>query len=152
MKVLHVVKTRRFKVGYELRTEIVEVEDGHRILMKSAYNPAGDYIGNNKDAWYLCKKQRISPEIIPPKRVDHQACQIGFSKKQNKWFGWSHRAIYGFTVGDVVKEGDCTASSGWTEEYLKDHPGEDDSLPIGFTAKTLEDAKLMAIAFARSVS
>ena len=38
------------------------------------------------------------------------------------------------------------------EEYLKDHPEEDKALPIGFEARTEEDAKRMAIAFADSVS
>lgn len=32
---------------------------------------------------------------------------VGFSPKDNKWYGWSHRAIYGFTIGSVVKKGDC---------------------------------------------
>ena len=55
-------------------------------------------------------------------------------------------------IREVVKEGDCCASSGWTEEYLREHPEEDKSLPVGFKAKTLEDAKKMATAFAESVS
>lgn len=32
---------------------------------------------------------------------------VGFSPKENKWFGWSHRAIYGFEVGSTCKIGDC---------------------------------------------
>jgi len=32
---------------------------------------------------------------------------VGFSPKDNKWYGWSHRAIYGFTVGSTCKKGDC---------------------------------------------
>jgi len=32
---------------------------------------------------------------------------VGFSPKDNKWYGWSHRAIYGFTVGSTCKIGDC---------------------------------------------
>ena len=82
----------------------------------------------------------------------HAVCAIGFSRKHNKWFGWSHRAIYGFGVGDVIKEGDCAAGHGFTEEYIKEHPEEDKSLPVGFTAHTLDDAKTMAIAFAKSVN
>ncbi len=57
----------------------------------------------------------------------------------------------GFGIGDVVKEGDCTNSSGWTEEYLIQHPECSLALPVGFEAKTLKDAKRMAIAFAESV-
>ena len=32
---------------------------------------------------------------------------VGFSPKENKWYGWSHRAIYGFTIGSTCKKGDC---------------------------------------------
>lgn len=72
--------------------------------------------------------------------------------KEQKWYGWSHRAIYGFGIGDIVEEGDCTATSGWSNEHLKKHPKDDLSLPIGFEAKSLDDAKRMAIAFADNVS
>lgn len=32
---------------------------------------------------------------------------VGFSPKENKWYGWSHRAIYGFEIGSTCKKGDC---------------------------------------------
>jgi hypothetical protein len=32
---------------------------------------------------------------------------VGFSPKENKWYGWSHRAIYGFTIGSTCVKGDC---------------------------------------------
>ena len=32
---------------------------------------------------------------------------VGFSPKDNKWYGWSHRAIYGFKIGSECKKGDC---------------------------------------------
>ena len=31
---------------------------------------------------------------------------LGFSTKNQKYYGWSHRAIYGFKIGDKVKIGD----------------------------------------------
>ena len=116
--------------------------------MRSAYTPDGDYIGSPKWARKLIKRG-IKPEKVNP---DHNVCSIGFCADENKWFGWSHRAMYGFAIGDVVKEGDCAASSGWiggTYGYL---PEDDLSLPVGFEAKTMDDAKRMAIAFAESVS
>ena len=30
---------------------------------------------------------------------DIQKTPIGFSEKEQKWYGWSHRAFYGFKVG-----------------------------------------------------
>ena len=87
--------------------------------------------------------------MIKPEKIwkNSNVCSIGFCEKEQKWYGWSHRAMYGFKVGDKVKKGDCTASSGWTAEYLADHPEEDWSLPIGFVAKTLDDCRKMAVAF-----
>ena len=51
-----------------------------------------------------------------------------------KWYGWSHRAMYGFGIGDKVKKGDCAYTN---KEY---------------TIKTDEQAKQTAINFADSVS
>lgn len=141
-----VIKVRRYRAGYEVRTE--RYTDPEEFLMKSAYTPSGDYIGNPKMAYRLCKVRGIRPEKSDPRA---NVCSIGFCGKEQKWYGWSHRAIYGFGIGDTVKEGDCCASSGWTEDYLKEHPEKDRSLPVGFVARTLEDCKLMAIAFADSV-
>ena len=51
-----------------------------------------------------------------------------------KWYGWSHRAVYGFGIGDKVKKGDCA--------YI-DHV---------YTIKTDDQARETAEAFADSVS
>ena len=123
---------------------------------------------------------------------------IGFSKNENKWYGWSHRAIFGFTIGDKVKIGDCAyvpkdkddfinrTLEFWQDEchlnlhadnitdegfdvvwtYSKDTPNEKirgtegglyEKFPKSFgkgewTARTMGDAKQMAIDFANSVS
>lgn len=63
---------------------------------------------------------------------------IGFSEKEQKWYGWSHRAIYGFGVGHVVEDGDCAVGT--------------DGIKVGFKCKTLDDCKKLAKAFAKSVS
>ena len=131
---------------------IAELEgaSGQTVTLDVAYTPDGDYIGTPEVAHSLCNKRGISPERGSPSSPQ-KVCSIGFSARDQKWYGWSHRAIYGFSVGDVAKEGDCVCSSGWTDEYLAEHPDKDLSLPIGFEAKTLDDAKRMAIAFAESV-
>ena len=149
-----IISIKHYKAGYEVRTERVlthfeYMPKNDSIIMKNAYTLLGHYIGDPKTAHRLCAQRGIAPELA---HQDHNVCSIGFSKNNNMWWGWSHRAICGFRIGDIVKEGDCTAYSGWTEEYLKEHPEEDLSLPIGFKAQTLKDAKKMAIAFAESVS
>lgn len=32
---------------------------------------------------------------------------VGFSPMEGKWYGWSHRAIFGFKVGSTCNKGDC---------------------------------------------
>jgi len=158
---MDVVKVRRYKAGYEIRTErLTEDESGVPcgMDMRSTYTiPDGHYIGESRWAYRLIVALGIKPEPQMPGCQEAnggrgRTCTIGFSKRDQKWYGWSHRAIFGFGIGDVVKEGDCTASSGWTNEYLLMHPEEDLSLPLGFEARTLEDARRMAVAFADSVS
>jgi hypothetical protein len=46
---------------------------------------------------------------------------VGFSPKENKWYGWSHRAIYGFTVGSTCEKGDCHYTADNPEEMIDDH-------------------------------
>ena len=114
------------------------------------FNQPDLYIGDMHKVKFF-KRFKIDMDTLETVPGGKTAC-IGFAPESQKWYGWSHRAVYGFTIGDVVHKGDVTNSSGWTEEYLKEHPEEDISLPVGFKAKTLEDAKTMALAFAESVS
>lgn len=119
-------------------------------LMVVVYTEQGEYVGSFDN---MTMKLISEYGILPEKSADdHNVCSVGKSLKDGKWYGWSHRAIHGFQIGDKVKEGDCCATSGWTEDYLKEHPEGDKSLPIGFEARTEEDCKRMAIAFAESVS
>lgn len=137
---------------YEIRVESNTVGNGEDsdapVIMNSVYSEDGGYCGPMEEMHHYFEKG-IFPELISP---DHKTCSIGKSHIDGKWYGWSHRAMFGFQIGDVVKEGDCTASEGFTDEYLAKHPEERSGLPVGFEAKTEEDAKKMAIAFAKSVS
>ena len=115
-------------------------------------NAEGEEIGHkeyDKNFIELIKEHGIYPQKA---KQSHCVCSIGFSEKEQKWYGWSHRAIFGFGIGHIAKEGDCHTTSGWIEEYLKEHPEEDISVPVGFECKTLEDCKKCALAFAESVS
>lgn len=61
---------------------------------------------------------------------------FGKSEANGKWYGWSHRAIASFGIGDVVKP----TTSGF------------DRLKEPFIIKTEEKAREVAKIFARSVS
>lgn len=134
-----VLSVRKYKVGYEIRTERYFVgDDEQEVIIKSAYTiPEGHYIGSSKDAHYLIVKRGIKPELSD---TAHSVCSIGFCEREQKWAGWSHRAICHFGIGDRIFE----------ECY-----GDDDTL---FTQhgriviETLDQAKRAAINFAESVS
>jgi len=104
-----VLKVRKYRVGYHLRTEMVSLGNGDNpIEMRSAYTPDGDYIGNPKDARFLVAKRGIKPEKIHP---ENNICSIGFCGKDQKWYGWSHRAIFGFGIGDKFFEKEAVIES-----------------------------------------
>ena len=98
--------------------------------MCSAKTQAGDYIGEQRMADFLVKKG-IAPEKA---KAEHSVCSIGKSSKDGKWYGWSHRAMKGFGIGDVPEE--------WS-------PGE---TKRGSRITTDAEARAAAVAFADSVS
>ena len=85
--------------------------------MKRAFNLDDVYIGNVKLAKYFWKK-RIRPIAIPGEK--HNICSIGFCEKEQKWYGWSHRAMYGFGIGAEVKKGDCAYHASNIEDAIED--------------------------------
>ncbi len=156
------LKTWKYKAGYHVRyyefSDEAGLENGDTMMMRMAFTPRGFYLGDPKMARFLILKKGLDPLTIQPLGNDSNGnggfgltAQIGFHNAEQKWYGWSHRAIHGFGVGDVVKEGDVCAISGWTDEYLEEHPEDDLSLSVGFEAKDLDDVKKMAVAFAEGV-
>ena len=113
-------------------------------------NVDGGYIGTEQDYKFLVENKGLI--LIQKAEARNNTCSIGYNPEENKWYGWSHRAICGFTIGDTVGEHDITATSGLTDEYRIQHPEEDMSLPVGYKAKDLNGAKRMAIAYADAVS
>jgi hypothetical protein len=87
---------------YEIKKEQSPVDN--ETWIENAYNMKGQYIGDPKIAHYLCIKRSIEPEYRTP---TSGICSIGFCEKEQKWYGWSHRAIFGFGIGDKVSKGDC---------------------------------------------
>lgn len=125
-----VLKTRIYKTGYILRDRLYSKYDNSEVntsgsltinpkdyfVIQSVYNLNGDYIGDKKTAHRLCVKYGIKPEKAS---LDHNVCSIGFSEKDQKWFGWSHRALFGFKIGDTVKNGDCGYKSKTIEDEIE---------------------------------
>lgn len=136
------LKVRRYKVGYEIHYEEVSGEEaggGATFTMRSAYTPAGDYLGDVKMARYLIIKMGIKPEKSDE---SHCVCSIGFCEGKQKWYGWSHRAIAGFGIGDKLFEEHC---EGATDETPFIQHGT-------VTIEILDQARQAAVAFAKYVS
>lgn len=103
------------------------------------------YIGNRAMAEYLTEERGfVALGHFPNDKqdsYDHPVpVTIGYCPDDNKWYGWSHRASYGFNLLDMIFE----------EEFGDDKTpfNRHGSKPI----KTWEDAKLSAGRFAQSVS
>lgn len=131
--------------GYELRREIVDgsTYGGKDVAITSAYTDDGSYIGNSRMARFLCQKMQIAPKL---RTKTSNTCSIGRGK-DGKWYGWSHRAICGFKVGDKL----------YDDNFGSHLPGEErDNIPWvkhgRKTIRNLKEARLAACRFAESVS
>lgn len=91
-------------------------------VMRSVYTLDGKYIGSVKDFNKLWDRGIQHFEVARP---DHGVCSIGYSPSEQKWFGWSHRAIQSFGINSHYRNRQ---------------------------AKTLSEAKVMAREFAEDVS
>jgi hypothetical protein len=131
-----VVKTRwAITPWIEGRTEVWSL-NGDDTPMTAAYNHLGDYVGDLKFAKYL------AGQCIRPQKRDesHSVCSIGYSAPEHAWYGWSHRAMVAFMIGDRIFE----------EAY-----GDDNTLFTQHGSKeitTMAEAKEAACRFAEYVS
>jgi len=154
-----ILSLRKYKAGYHI---IEYVVDGFHygaddVTMKSAFtNDNLEYIGTSKWAYRLTHKYgltKLQSATHPHnsrkiKKIDEKAkdlllgdflsdysffpVNIGFSEKEQKWYGWSHRAIFGFGIGSKVEPGHVAyrpydkedfirdSIRFWTEEYHRD--------------------------------
>lgn len=105
-------------------------------VMVMARNKAGDWMGEKSMAEFLAKFG-ISAEIA---NEEYDICSIGWSEREQKYFGWSHRAICGFSIGDMIFDADLEC---------------DDDTPFvkhgSRRIETKEDARQAAINFAEYV-
>ncbi len=158
------------------------------------------YYSNFDDSYITRVGMEDQAQFLADREItDELTHGVGYSPKDEKWYGWSHRAIFGFKVGSTCEKGDChyrapneedeieDAIRFWSDlhhinvraEKIKDGEIEvtwdyDDEVPneklrgtisgtiyhydhkkFGngeWTAKTMEDAKQMAIDFNEGVS
>lgn len=46
---------------------------------------------------------------------------LGFNPEEQKWYGWSHRAVFGFGIGSVTKRGNCGFFPSNKEEFMESY-------------------------------
>ena len=136
------IKFQRKYKGYIYRREIVDDSDfggdGNLEMVNCYSSYTGDWIGDAKTARYLCIKLNLIE--VQKAHKNHCRCSIGFNKLEQKWYGWSHRAICGFGFGDMIFE----------ERF-----GDDNTPFVKHGLKpiiNMDEAKNSAIRFAESVS
>lgn len=71
------------------------------------------YIGDLDFTKQLCDEHKISPEL---RAKESNVCSIGLGD-DGKWYGWSHRALFGFEIGSTTKAGDCSYKANNREDY-----------------------------------
>ncbi len=52
--------------------------------------------------------------------TDNVQSGLGFNPIEQKWYGWSHRAIFGFGIGSECKKGHCHYEPSNKEEFKED--------------------------------
>lgn len=156
-----IIKTMRRAETYDLHLERWH-QNGQPPLWVEAYrSKAGHYImvrHNARTPWLIkfIDEMAISPGLA---NQNHNTCSVGKSAKDSKWYGWSHRAMVGFGLGDRIfderyNEGKLCESC----KQCKPCEGKPCPSSIPFvqhghkTIKADKDAKLAAVRFARSVS
>lgn len=77
----------------------------------------GAYIGNVETARHLVHNRGIAPEL---RETTDSVCSVGFCQSEQKWYGWSHRAMFGFGIGSKVSKGDCGYVASTPEELIEE--------------------------------
>ena len=102
-KLLEVLFQRRYP-GYLYRRELIDDSEwggeGKLPMVNCYCLKTGICIGDAKTARILCVKRGLRD--FEGLRRDSRQAQIAYHYGEEKWYGWSHRAIFGFGIGDMV--------------------------------------------------
>ena len=107
--------------------QVADVKPPH----PAPFEDAPDCYYSKFDGSYMAMKgQEENVKHLAEREITEQLTHgVGFSLKDGKWYGWSHRAIYGFEVGSTCNKGDChyqaanlydeieKAVSFWSDEF-----------------------------------
>lgn len=66
-------------------------------------------------------KRGITEQVQNQSNIKGNSANIGFNPEEQKWYGWSHRAIFGFGIGSTCKKGNCHYTANNPEEMIEDY-------------------------------
>jgi hypothetical protein len=89
------IEEQPFGTGIVRRKERWEMLGSPPMDMDVCYSLDGKFIGSPDDAKFFAERG-----IVPEAKPGLDVCSIGFCEKEQKWYGWSHRAVFGFGIGD----------------------------------------------------
>jgi|TARA_R110000782_G_scaffold201763_1_gene290387 hypothetical protein len=76
---------------------------------------------------------------------------LAFNPEEQKWYGWSHRAVFGFGIGSECKKGHSGFSSATKEDFAESmlkwygDTDMDDSYKINATVKEIEQDGVLGV-------
>lgn len=85
-------------------------------------------------------KETMRDRLAKKYNITRFVGSTGLDEKKGIWYGWSHRAVFGFKIGDKIFE----EKFGDDKTHFNKHGKK--------TIKTLDDAKLAAERFSSYVS
>ena len=126
---------------YNVVEDIVQIgsESGDTMKTTSIMNKAGEYAGPAEDVRKFFDEHAIAPEM---RTEDANVCTVGWSEKERKYYGWSHRAAFGFAIGDKIYD------PGFSSPHAMIPANERGAETI----QTKEDARRSASNYAEDVS
>lgn len=103
-----IVKKYLEMVAYKDTMDIIEEPS---MVWKSKFDDSYmAHVGQEEDIKFLADRE-ITEQLTHG---------VGFSPKHGKWYGWSHRAIFGFCIGSTCKKGNCHYTADNPEEMIED--------------------------------
>lgn len=111
-------KLQRFIDSISIKRESTIDGDDGKIYYSKVDGSYLTRVGMENTLGYLLKRG-ITEQIQDGYGEPKTAC-IGFSPIEKKWYGWSHRAIYGFGIGSECKKGNCGYEPDNKEEFKQD--------------------------------
>jgi len=91
----------------------------------------GSYAGCPRNGQFYLDKGLTQLQASHPFDKDKEtiSTSLGFNEEDQKWYGWSHRAFYGFTIGSSCKKGDCAYIPDSADELYNDLVDEENVKP-----------------------